>query len=132
MKKLLLIFVLLGSLSACWQRDVGRSYYPSGKLRSESTVRNNVLDGHAVMYAESGTKISEADYRAGTLHGKAVSYYESGARKAEAGYRDGMLHGTSTSWAESGAVQDTVTFQDGRLVVVPVQPPADVKGTVTK
>jgi antitoxin component YwqK of YwqJK toxin-antitoxin module len=118
-------------ISGCWQRDVGRSYYPSGKLRSESTVRNNVLDGHAVMYAEDGKKISEADYRAGTLHGKAVSYYESGSRKAEAGYRDGMLHGTSTSWSEAGAVKDTVTFQDGRLVV-PAQQPAGEKGAVTK
>lgn len=116
MKRILLALAVSFLLAGCWQKDVGRSYYPSGKLRTESTVRNNVLDGHAVMYAEDGAKVSEADYRAGTLHGKSVSYYPNGARKAEASYREGMLHGTSTSWSESGAVLDSVTFQDGRLV----------------
>ena len=61
-------------LTACWPKDVGRSYYQSGKIRTEATVRNGLLNGPAVMYHESGIKMSEANYRAGMLDGKTRSY----------------------------------------------------------
>ena len=92
MRRLLLAAALAAALGGCWQRDVGRSYYPSGKVKTEATVKNNVLEGPA------------------------VSYYESGARKAEAGYRDGVLDGTSTSWSEDGTVLARARFDHGRLV----------------
>ncbi|MGZ5037425.1 MAG: toxin-antitoxin system YwqK family antitoxin [Usitatibacter sp.] len=111
------LFVLaLLALAGCWQKELGRSYYPSGKVRTEATVRNNVLDGPAVMYYENGGKMSEAHYRAGMLSGKSTSYYESGARKAEAEYRDGVLHGTSLSWSKDGTIERTARFDEGRLV----------------
>jgi antitoxin component YwqK of YwqJK toxin-antitoxin module len=111
----LLLFACV-ALSGCWRKDIGRSYYVSGKLRTEATVKNNVLDGPAVMYYENGRKMSEAGYRAGALNGKSISYYESGAKKAEAEYKDGVLHGTSISWSESATVLQTARFEDGRLV----------------
>ena len=46
--------LVAATLCGCWHSDVGRSYYPSGKLRTEATVKNNVVDGPAVMYYESG------------------------------------------------------------------------------
>lgn len=113
----LLILVFIAALAGgCWRKDVGRSYYASGKLRSEATVKNNVLDGHAVTYYENGKKMSEAQYRAGVLDGKSVAYYESGNKKAEAGYKGGVLHGYSASWTASGALEASATFADGRLV----------------
>jgi len=116
MRRMALAALLALAAAGCWQRDVGRSYYPSGKVKSEATVKNNVLDGPAVTYYESGRKMSEANYRAGVLDGKSTAWYESGARKAEAEYRDGVLDGTSTSWSESGAVIGTARFDHGRLV----------------
>lgn len=59
-------------MTACWQKDVGRSFYPSGKVRTEATVRNGLLDGPSTMLYESGAKLSEANYRAGLLHGKST------------------------------------------------------------
>jgi antitoxin component YwqK of YwqJK toxin-antitoxin module len=106
----------LAAISGCWQKDVGRSYYPSGKVRTEASVKNNVLDGPSIMFYEDGRKMSEAHYRAGVLSGKSVAYYDNGARKAEAEYKDGVLHGTSVSWSRSGAVERTARFEDGRLV----------------
>ena len=104
-------------LTGCWrQNDAGRSYYESGKIRTEAIVKNGVLDGPATMFYESGKKMSEATYRAGVLDGKAVSYYESGAKKSAAEYKGGVLNGTSASWKEDGSVVDEVTFADGRLL----------------
>jgi antitoxin component YwqK of YwqJK toxin-antitoxin module len=118
----ILIVVLTAALvSGCWQKDVGRSYYASGKLRTEATVKNNVLDGHAVTYYENGKKMSEASYRAGVLHGQSIAYYESGARKSEAQFKDGVLDGSSIAWTEGGAIRHSVVFKDGRLV----EPAAD-------
>lgn len=54
----------------CWQKDIGRSYYPSGRIRSDAVVNNGLLDGSASMFYESGAKMSEANYRAGLLNGK--------------------------------------------------------------
>ena len=45
-------------MTACWQNDVGRSFYASGKVRTEATVRNGLLDGPSTMFYESGAKIN--------------------------------------------------------------------------
>lgn len=107
-------------LTGCWQSDVGRSYYPSGKIRTEATVRNGLLDGPATMFYESGAKQSEAQYRAGMLDGATVSFYENGVRKAMASYKQGVLHGRSVSWDMDGTIIGEVDFVDGRL-----SPPKD-------
>ncbi len=114
-------------LPACWQQNVGRTYYASGKLRSEATVKNNVLDGTATMYYESGAKMSEAHYRAGALQGLSIAFYENGARKAQAEYKDGMLDGTSIAWTPDGRVERQARFVAGRLAEPesnPNHPPA--------
>jgi hypothetical protein len=48
MKMLIVVFAVL-LLTGCWQKDVGRSYYQSGKIMTEATVRNGLLDGHDVL-----------------------------------------------------------------------------------
>jgi antitoxin component YwqK of YwqJK toxin-antitoxin module len=84
MRKIFIYLTLCSALlmTACWQKDLGRSFYPSGKVRTEATVRNGLLDGPSTMFYESGAKMSEANYRAGLLHGKTTSFYESGAKKS--------------------------------------------------
>ena len=115
-KALLSAVVLLTMLSGCWQKNIGLSYYPSGKIRSEATVKNNVLDGLATSYYESGTKMSEATYLSGILHGQAFSYYEHGPKQSAAQYKNGVLHGTSARWDKDGTLVDEVNFVDGRLI----------------
>ena len=103
-------------LTGCWQKDVGRSYYQSGKIMTEATVRNGMLDGPATMFYESGTKMSEANYRAGLLDGKSVSYYQNGRMKSIAIYKDGYLNGPSVEWSETGLVIAEVNFELGKVV----------------
>ena len=122
---------IAAALSGCWQKDVGRSYYANGKVRSEASVKNYVLDGAAVMYFENGNKMSEAHYRAGVLDGKSIAYYENGQKKAQAEYKDGLLHGTSISWAENGQVLQSARFEQGRPVP-PQEPQAAPPATPNK
>lgn len=104
------------SLAAGWNSDVGRSSYPSAKVRTEGVVINGLLDGPSIMYYESGVKISETNYRSGLLHGKTTSFYESGEKKSEALYQYGILNGISITWDESGRKAATANFQNGRIV----------------
>lgn len=116
MIRTMLLALTLASLAGCWQNNVSRTYYPSGKLRTEATIQNYLLDGPAVMYYENGHKKSEAMYRGGLLNGKSAAYYESGAKKAEAEYTDGILNGYSSAWADNGQLQNRALFRDGRLI----------------
>lgn len=105
------------TMAGCWQKDIGRSYYPSGSIRTEATVKNGLLNGAAVMYFENGERMSEAHYKDGMLDGVSLSYYAGGRRKDEATYSEGVLHGKSTAWREDGALLSQVEFQRGRVVL---------------
>lgn len=114
----LLLLVIL-TMTGCWQKEVGRSYYESGKLRTEATVRNGLLDGPATMYYESGSKMSEAYYKNGMLDGMSVSFYPGGEKQAKAVYSNGVLHGNSSSWHKDGTLLSHVEFERGRLMLPP-------------
>ena len=108
--------LVLFCLSGCWRNDIGRSYYPSGKVLTEATIRNGLLDGPSTMYYESGAKMGEAVYKSGLLSGATASFAESGQKKAQASYKDGVLDGWSMSWSDSGVLQSKVCFIAGRLI----------------
>lgn len=116
MKLKLLFPISVFFLTGCWQKDIARSYYPSGRLLSEAVIRNGILNGHSVMYFDSGIRMGEAEYKSGLLDGTSVSFYESGQRKAQAGYKDGMLHGWSMTWGLNGLLKDRTCFSMGRVI----------------
>lgn len=102
--------------TGCWKNDVARSFYTSGKILTEATIRNGLLDGPSTMYYESGAKMSEAVYKSGLLSGLSISFYESGNKKAQADYRDGLLNGWSVRWNEAGIILSKVCFKAGHLI----------------
>jgi antitoxin component YwqK of YwqJK toxin-antitoxin module len=108
-------------LNGCWNNDVGRSYYSSGKILSEATIRNSLLDGPSFRYFESGVIMSKADYKNGLLNGESESFYESGKIKAKAGYKEGVLNGWSEKWNTNGQLTDKVCFIDGKVVSVNIK-----------
>ncbi len=44
MMRLVATGLLVLALTGCWQTNVGRTYYASGKVRTEATVKNGVLE----------------------------------------------------------------------------------------
>jgi antitoxin component YwqK of YwqJK toxin-antitoxin module len=119
--RILSIALSLLVLSGCWKNDVGRSYYSSGKILTEATIRNGLLDGPSTMYYESGAKMSEAVYKSGLLSGTSISFYESGNKKAQADYKDGLLDGWSIRWNEEGIILSKVCFKAGHLIFEKVE-----------
>ena len=103
-------------LAGCGEKNVTRSYYPSGSVKTEAVTKDAVLNGRAVMLAEGGQKLSEAEYRGGVLHGKSSAYFPDGKVKATAEYQDGALHGASTSYHANGQKASEATFHAGVLM----------------
>lgn len=108
------IFLLL-IMSGCWEREVQRDFYDSGRLRSIATLKNGLLDGVSKSYYESGALKTDAHYKYGLLNGLAREYYESGSLKAQTFFENGILNGVSISWAEDGTEIDRVEFVWGAL-----------------
>lgn len=103
-------------VTGCGEKNVTRSYYPSGSVKTEAVTKDAVLNGRAVMLAEGGQKLSEAEYRGGVLNGKSTAYLPDGKVKATAEYQDGALHGTSLSFHANGQKASEATFHGGVLV----------------
>ena len=102
-------------VTGCGEKNVTRSYYPSGSVKTEAVTKDAVLNGRAEMRAEGGQKLSEAEYRGGVLNGKSSSFFLDGKVKASAEYQDGALHGNSVSYHINGQKASEATFHAGVL-----------------
>ena len=103
-------------LAGCGEKNVTRSYYPSGSVKTEAVTKDAVLNGRAVMLAESGQKLSEAEYRGGVLNGKSSAFFPDGKIKATAEYQDGALHGLSNAFHANGQKASEAQFHAGVLM----------------
>lgn len=110
---LMMLCALLAT--GCGEKNVIRSYYPSGSVKTEAVAKDAVLNGRAVMLAESGQQMSEAEYRGGVLNGKSSAFFPDGKVKATAEYQDGALHGLSTAFHANGQKASEAQFYAGVL-----------------
>lgn len=99
----------------CGEKNLTRSYYPSGSVKTEAVTKDAVLNGRAVMLAESAQKLSEAESRGGVLNGKSAAHFPDGKIKATAEYQDGALHGASTAYHANGQKASEAQFYAGAL-----------------
>ena len=105
-------------ITGCGEKNVMRSYYPSGSVKTEAVTKDAVLNGRAVMMSEAGGKLSEAEYKGGVLSGKSIAYFPDAKVKASAEYQDGALHGSSVSYYSNGQKASEATFYSGTLMGV--------------
>ena len=111
----LMVFCFL-LVAGCGEKNVTRSYYPSGSVKTEAVTKDAVLNGRAVMLAEGGQKMSEAEYRGGVLNGKSAAFFPDGKIKATAEYQDGALHGLSNAFHANGQKASEAQFHAGVLM----------------
>ena len=131
MKKLLTsLFIILVSLAACQSKRVKvvdetwpdgkekkdsyysddnkknkieeETYYPTGKLESKGTLKNDLKDGEWVFMYPNGNKWSEGEFKNGKADGYRRVYYENGQLRYEGTYADGKESGTWTFYDENG------------------------------
>lgn len=81
----IIVFIVLEfSFSMCANRDadknpnLGKKYYPNGKLKSVVSYKDSLLDGKAVYYYPNGNIKSQATYTLGVQVNEEFGYYKSG------------------------------------------------------
>ena len=126
MKKLILIFVMLGAAgfftSVSADEDsvfkVKEAYYESGQLESSGEVSfdDGVYQGILKEYYENGKLKSETNFRDGKINGIVRDYYESGQLLSEANFKDGKADGLRKKYYENGTLESEVSFKDGKEI----------------
>ena len=81
---------------------VGKTYYESGKIRTEKKFIDGKLDGSSKGYYENGKKTSVSNYKNGKLEGEKLSYYKNGSLYIEANYSNDELDGDIKVYKKNG------------------------------
>lgn len=110
--KLFLILVTIYSISSA-QNGIVRSYYPGGRLKSEVSFTNDILDGPSITYYPNGNIKSEKNYSRGILNGYQRKFYEDGLIREEYFVRDGIIDGNLRKYYDNGGLAELVVYSDG-------------------
>lgn len=107
---------LKSEVSRCEQQLYGpaRYYTESGQLLAENWYVNNLLEGKGWFYYPSGEIYAIRRYKKGEFHDLQEYYYLSGLPKSIFYYKEGLLEGKTTLFYESGALKREITFSQGK------------------
>jgi len=111
--KILMLSIVLLILSSCGHKK--KSFWESGKLKSELSFKNGKLNGPASWYYEDGIKEQEANYADNLLDGLMKRWYNTGVLESELSYKDGKLNGTSITYDEYGHKVDEENYRNDTL-----------------
>lgn len=94
---------------------IWKSYYPSGKNKSEYTYVNNRPNGHAIIYNENGTKKEEGNWVGVRWTGEYHLYYEDGTERQSFNYNtSGQRDGKQVYKNPNGTLAIEVTVKAGK------------------
>lgn len=97
-------------------KDVERTYYDSGKLKSEYEMKNGLKNGGFKEHYESNGKIMRySNWLNDTLHGKSEGYYENGQVTFTLMYEKGKRVQKGQFYTESGSVEEIHYYKSGHL-----------------
>ena len=90
-----------------------KSYYETGKLREDATMKEGDYIGKRVLYFENGDVDTEENYVSpGILDGEYKIYYKEGGIHIVKNYKDNVLTGLLTAYYPNGKVKEEVTMSD--------------------
>ena len=125
---IILIFTTLSSCSDSKDKNVVRTYWENGNLKSELRYKDDKLNGECFWYYYNGKPEMKTTYLMDELNGETVRWYENGniqsryyvvndqyegvfesynvygALVKREHYKKGVLHGSLTQWYDSGKV----------------------------
>ena len=92
-----------------------RTFYPSGKLESDTDWRRGVPASSGKGYCESGKLRSTFALESGVKHGEEVLYADrqGSVRIAKQTWKMGVLHGLAETYFETGELATRVPFVNG-------------------
>jgi antitoxin component YwqK of YwqJK toxin-antitoxin module len=99
-----LLIILFVSVVGCSEEKEGpnKTYYKSGKLKTEFTHKNGEKDGLFKTYYESGELQSETNFKDGKEEGLLKLYYKSGELRSETNLKNGLPDGPVKNYNENG------------------------------
>ncbi len=99
-------------------RKVGewKTYFTSGKLRSERTFIEDRKHGLEVSYHKSGQADLTTEYDHGVKTGRQTIHSTTGVLLSERYYKEGKLHGVYTKYNKDGTIKSSFTYRDGSVV----------------
>ena len=92
-----------------------KSYYQSGKLRSDGKFSKGLVDGFVTGYYEDGTIKVRAFFDNGVKQGRVVYYYPDGSKQVEQFFGNDKLNGLARTWYENGNLMKSEEYKDGLL-----------------
>jgi hypothetical protein len=98
------------------QNGIVKSYYPDGKIQSELSYVNDVLDGNAIWYYQNGKVMTEKNYSKGIIDGQVRSYFEDGQLQEEYLVSFGIKDGLYKSYFENGDLKVVATYSEGKIL----------------
>lgn len=91
--------------------------YPSGKIKFKSKLKNGLLDGLSLFFAENGKPLSETNYKEGRLEGECRYYYlENGALFSVQHFKQGLFDGKQEYFYPNGKPKTILHYKEGKIV----------------
>jgi hypothetical protein len=114
-----LILTLLAC--SCDRGDIKKSagnvvyeYYPNGKIKSETEVKDTIANGVMKNYDRDGNPLSACTFNMGILEGPAVTYYPNGQVEHKMNYSRGKKEGMAQWFYSTGELYRTVNYRGGK------------------
>lgn len=114
-KFILIIFFLFLNLDIVAQSSVYKAFYSKGKIKSEISYVDEVLEGTSRWYYENGNVKEEKTYSNGKLNGLVREFYENGLIKYESNVTNGILNGVTKTFYPNGALSQVKEYDFGKL-----------------
>ncbi len=135
----LVIIVVLVSCSDKKEKDVVRSYWDNGNLKSELRYKDGKLNGDCFWYFSNGRPDMKAHYDMNVMEGEVLRWYENGNIQSRyyikkdqydsifesynvfgnlvkiEHYKEGVLHGEYKQWYDSGKLFMEGAYNEGML-----------------
>lgn len=132
----IVLALLFLAVTACTLRDpnngVQETFYPSGVIKSQITLKNGLKDGVAKYFDNKGRLLSETEYLMDVKNGRLVNYNpETGKPVMEAFFIDDVQHGEVVQYYREGMLFRKSNYVNGRVdgTVTTFWPDGSVKAT---
>jgi hypothetical protein len=115
-----IVFILMHLVCSCDRGSIKKSagnvvydYYPDGKIKSETEVKDTIANGVMKNYDRDGNPMSACTFRMGVLEGPAVTYYPNGQVEHKMNYSAGKKEGMAQWFYSTGELYRTVNYKGG-------------------
>ena len=110
---MLFVVFVMASCEEVKEKDVVKSYYENGNLKSELRYKDGRLNGKCVWYYSNGKPELSINYVMGTLQGESLRWHENGYIQSRCFYKDNQYDSIFETYNVSGKMVKMENYKDG-------------------